>query len=121
SCSPILKNEIWSRSFSTSLSAASFVGTSNATMILSATLVIPAATLSCRARSPATAGYFFRRPIRDSSTSLGMTEQIAGNYASPRSCEDQSFAENSRRAERWFPRTRYAHHADFDLRTDQNP
>jgi len=38
-----------------------------------------------------------------------MTEQIARNHASPRSCEDQSFAENSWPTERWFPRNRHAH------------
>src|SRR5882757_8964749 len=37
----------------------------------------------------------FRSTIRDSSTSLGMTEQIPG-YASHRSREDQSFAESPR-------------------------
>src|SRR6266481_3574193 len=41
----------------------------------------------------------FRPPARDSSTSLGMTEQIAG-YASPRACEDQFITENSRPAQR---------------------
>src|SRR4051812_25731791 len=42
-----------------------------------------------------------RPRARDSSTSLGMTEQIAGN-ASHGSSEDQSFAESSRSPQRWF-------------------
>src|SRR4029434_10951481 len=87
--------------------ASLFVGTSSATMIFSAVFVILSSNLSCRT-------------IRDSSTSLGMTEQIARNYANPRSREDKPFAENSRPAERWLPRTRYAHRADFALRRDQN-
>src|SRR5262245_33497532 len=37
---------------------------------------------------------YFRRTIRDSSTSLGMTEQIAGNYASLSSRKDQSVTQN---------------------------
>src|SRR5262249_9048665 len=41
----------------------------------------------------------FRPTARDSSTSLGMTEQIAG-YASPRTCEDQFINENSRPPQR---------------------
>src|SRR6266513_3451402 len=59
---------------------------------------------------------YLQPTARDSSTSLGMTEQIARNHASFRSCEDQSVAKNSRPAKRWLPRTRHAHCADFALR-----
>src|SRR5260370_416089 len=43
----------------------------------------------------------FRLTARDSSTSLGMTEQIA-QYASPCTREDQSFTEDPWPTQRWF-------------------
>src|SRR6476660_4661734 len=61
----------------------------------------------------------FRPRARDSSTSLGMTEQIAG-YASHGSREDQSFAESSRPSQRWLSRNRDVHRADFALLRDQD-
>ena len=41
-------------------------------------------------------------------------------YASPRSREDQSFAESSRPAQRWLSRNRDVDRADFALRRDQD-
>src|SRR4029077_16880866 len=70
-------------------------------------------------RSSGDISQYFQPTARDSSTSLGMTEQIA-NDASLRACENQSFAENSWSARRRLSRNRNGHRAHYAMRRDRN-